>query len=436
MNKLFGTDGIRGIANVQLTPDLALKVGKAIACVLAPRGGKVLIGKDTRLSSDFIECALAAGLASCGVNTILVGVIPTPGVAFLTKNGSANAGIMISASHNSFEFNGIKVFDPNGYKISIDLQEKIEDLIFSDFYDVKEISYDKLGIIKYEKYYISRYISYLRKCIKELNLKVLFDCANGASCNCASKIFRNLNRCDFINNCPNGLNINDKCGSTYLSSLSHEVLSNSFDLGIAYDGDADRCLAIDENGEIIDGDHILASLAVYMKKKSLLLNNSVVSTVMSNMSLSDFLDRQEIKLIKTQVGDQFVSEEMRKSNSSLGGEQSGHVILSDYSTTGDGILTSIMLINTVSEVGKASNINKMFKNYPQIIKNIKFEKDNDFTQTEKFKMAISKIKDKLSDLGRIFVRKSGTEPIVRIMIEAKNVNLLKEAERMISIFDK
>lgn len=436
MKKLFGTDGIRGVSNVQITPELSLKVGKAIAYVLAPRGGKVLIGKDTRLSSDFIECALASGLASCGVNVILLGVIPTPGVAFLTKNSSANAGIMISASHNSFEFNGIKVFDHNGYKISIELQEKIENLIFSDFYEVKDIPHDKVGIIKAEKYYISKYVSHLRKCIKELNLKVLFDCANGASCNCASKIFRNLFHCDFINNYPNGININDKCGSTDLSSLSHEVVSNRFDLGVAYDGDADRCLAIDENGEVIDGDHILASLAVYMKKNSILLNNSVVSTVMSNMSLSDFLDKQEIKLIQTQVGDQFVSEEMRKSNSSLGGEQSGHIILSNYSTTGDGILTSIMLINIVSEMGKASNINKMFKRYPQIVKNIKFKKDNDFTQTANFKSTISEVKEKLSDSGRILVRKSGTEPIVRIMIEAKELKLLKEAEEMISIFDK
>ena len=434
MKKIFGTDGIRGISNIQLTAELALKIGKAVAYVLAPEGGKVLIGKDPRISSDFIECALSSGLSSCGVNVIHVGTIPTPGVAFLTKTTSSNAGIMISASHNSFEFNGIKVFDSHGYKISNELQEKIEDLIFSDFCNKEPVPYDKIGFIKFEKSHISRYISYLRKCIKEVNLKVLFDCANGASCDCVSKVFRHLPKCRFINNFPNGININDKCGSTYLLSLSHEVISKHFDIGIAYDGDADRCLAVDENGEVIDGDHIMGALAVYMQRNSELFNNIVVGTVMSNMALSDFLKDNNIKFIQSQIGDQFVSEEMRKYNSSLGGEQSGHIILSNYSTTGDGILTSIMLVNLVSELGKASNINKIFRKYPQIIKNLKFTEDNDITQTEKFKSSISKIREKLSDSGRVLVRKSGTEPVIRIMIEAKNFKLLKDAEEMISFY--
>ena len=294
MKKIFGTDGIRGISNVQLTAELALKVGKAISQVLAPNGGKIIIGKDPRISSDFIECALSSGLSSCGVNVINIGTIPTPGVAFLTKTTSSNSGIMISASHNSFEFNGIKVFDHNGYKISDELQEKIEDLIVSDFRGIENTPHDKIGSVKFEKSYLSKYVSYLRKCIKEVNLKVLFDCANGASCDCVSKVFRHLPKCNFINNFPNGININDKCGSTYLLSLSHEVISNHFDLGIAYDGDADRCLAVDENGEVIDGDHIMGALATYMKKNSTLSNNVVVGTLMSNMALSDFLKDHNI----------------------------------------------------------------------------------------------------------------------------------------------
>lgn len=435
MSKIFGTDGVRGIANRDLSVDLAMKIGKAVSCVLAPRGGRILIGKDTRISSDSIECALAAGICSCGVNSVLLGVIPTPGVAYLTRSKCANAGIMISASHNSFEFNGIKVFDNNGYKVSSEIQEKIEDLIFSDFYGVSFPEGEKVGTVKREKYYLTQYVNYLRKYIESLGVNVLFDCANGASCNCASKVFRRMMHYNFINNSPDGVNINRECGSTYLSSLSHEVIKNKFDLGISYDGDADRCLAVDENGEVIDGDHIIAALSLHMKKNSRLLNDIVVGTTMSNMALSDFLEDHGIKFIQAQIGDKFVSEEMRRSGCSIGGEQSGHIIFSNCSTTGDGILTSIMLINLVGEIKKASEISNIFKKYPQCVKNLRFSKDNDFSESDDFKKVVSKVKEILSENGRVLVRKSGTEPLVRVMIEAKDIKLLREAEREFSKFE-
>lgn len=435
MSKIFGTDGVRGIFNKELTVDLSMKIGKAVAYVLAPNSGKIIIGKDTRLSSSSIECAIASGVCSCGSSAILAGVIPTPGVAYLTKKNKANAGIMISASHNSFEFNGIKIFDRNGYKISDETQRKIEDLIFSDFYGVSFPIGDKIGSIKQEKGYMTQYVNYLKEYIKSLDVKVMFDCANGASCNCASKVFRRMFHYDFMNNTPDGININKECGSTCLMPLSQKVTEDGYDLGIAYDGDADRCLAIDENGEFIDGDHIIGALALDMKEESNLMNNIVVGTTMSNMSLSDFLKKHNIEFIAAQIGDKFVSEEMRKKECSIGGEQSGHIIFSDYSTTGDGILTSIMLINLVGKLKKASKISNYFKKYPQCVKNLKIVDGNDFYNSDSFRKVLSKMRDILSEDGRILVRKSGTEPLVRVMIEAKNMQLLKKAEKELEPFE-
>lgn len=435
MNKIFGTDGVRGIFNKELTVDLSMKIGKAVAHVLAPNSGKIFIGKDTRLSSGAIECAIASGVCSYGSSAVLLGVIPTPGVAYLTKKNKANAGIMISASHNSFEFNGIKIFDRNGYKVSDEIQRKIEDLIFSDFYEISLPVGERVGCIKYEKSYTNQYVSYLKAHIKSLDVKVMFDCANGASCDCASKVFRRMFHYDFMNNSPDGININKNCGSTYLTFLSQKVVEDNYDLGIAYDGDSDRCLAIDENGEVIDGDHIIGALALDMKEESNLMNNIVVGTTMSNMSLADFLKRHEIKFVSAQIGDKFVSEEMRKQGCSIGGEQSGHIIFSDYSTTGDGILTSIMLINLVGKLKKASKISNYFKKYPQCVKNLKIVDGNDFYNSDSFKKTLSNIRNILSEDGRILVRKSGTEPLVRVMIEAKNTKLLGDAEKELIPFE-
>lgn len=429
MGRIFGTDGVRGIAISELTVDLALKVGKAVANIFAPSGGKILIGKDTRLSSSSLESAIAAGVTSCGVDAILLGVVPTPAVAYLTRTGKSNAGIMISASHNSFEFNGIKVFNSDGFKISSKNQGDIEDLILNDFQGVDYPKDDCIGIVKHEKYYVGSYINYLRKMLKFANLKVVIDCANGAACQCAGKVFKGIDNFEYINYSPDGLNINKDCGSTYLASLSHYVIKNRLDLGISFDGDADRCLAVDRFGEVIDGDHIIASMAVAMKKNSTLSSNTVVGTKMSNMGFEKFLENNGIKLIRADIGDRFVVEEMKKHNSSIGGEQSGHIIFSDYSTTGDAILTAVMLINFVSEIGDSSKISGIFRPYPQFVKNIKISKDANFE--ERLKNSIKKLEKLLVNDGRVFARKSGTEPFIRVMCESKNLKKLDECEKIL-----
>lgn len=434
LKKIFGTDGVRGVAISELTVDLAMKIGKATACLFAPDGGKILIGKDTRISSSSLEAAIAAGITSCGADAILLGVVPTPAVAYLTKISNSNAGIVISASHNSFEFNGIKIFNNQGFKISNLEQDKIENLILNNFKNIEYCKPENIGNIKQDKYFVSRYIKYLKKLLRSLNLKVVFDFANGAACYCAMKIFNEMNHCEFLNESPDGININKNCGSTNLSSLSHYVVKNSFDLGIAFDGDADRCLAVDKNGEIIDGDHIIAAAALNMKKNSELDSNAVVGTIMSNMGFENFLKENEINFIRAQIGDRFVAEEMKKSGALIGGEQSGHVIFSKYSTTGDAILTAIMLINLISQEKDSSEISKLFKPYPQFIKNIKISQGNNILETNNFKELIKKIENILSDSGRVFCRKSGTEPLIRIMCESSNLNNLGKAEQELNKF--
>lgn len=430
MGRIFGTDGVRGVAISELTVDLALKIGKAVANVFAPNGGKILIGKDTRLSSSSLESAIAAGVTSCGVDAILLGVVPTPAVAYLTKYGKSSAGIMVSASHNSFEFNGIKVFDSEGFKISDKNQNDIENLILSDFQGMSYPKDDCIGVVKHEKYYVGSYINYLRKMLNSVNLKIVIDCANGAAYQCVGKVFKGIDNFEYVNYSPNGCNINKDCGSTYLASLSHYVIKNELDLGISFDGDADRCLAVDRFGEVIDGDHIIASMAVAMKENSTLSSNTVVGTKMSNMGFEKFLENNGIKLIRADIGDRFVVEEMKKHNSSIGGEQSGHIIFSDYSTTGDAILTAIMLINLVSDMGDSSKISRIFQPYPQFVKNIKISKDANFE--ERLKNSIQKLEKLLSNDGRVFVRKSGTEPLIRVMCESKSFEKLDECEAILS----
>lgn len=436
LKKIFGTDGVRGIAISELTVELAMQIGKAAACLFAPAGGKILIGKDTRISSSSLEAAIAAGITSCGVNAILLGVVPTPAVAYLTKISNSNAGIVISASHNSFEFNGIKIFNNQGFKINNLEQDKIENLILNNFKNIEYCKPENIGNIKQDKYFVSRYIKYLKKLLRSVNLKVAFDFANGAACYCAMKIFSEMYKCEFLNESPDGININKNCGSTNLSFLSHYVVKNSFDLGIAFDGDADRCLAVDKNGEIIDGDHIIAAAALNMKKNSELEQNTIVGTVMSNMGFENFLQKNQINFIRAQIGDRFVMEEMQKSGALIGGEQSGHVIFSKYSTTGDAILTAIMLINLISSsnLSDSSEISKLFKPYPQFVKNIKISKNNNILETNNFKELIKKIENILADSGRIFCRKSGTEPLIRIMCESSNLNNLERAEQEINKF--
>ena len=434
MGKIFGTDGVRGLAMIDLTVDLAMKIGKAVAKVFSPNGGKILIGKDTRISSSSLESAIAAGLSSCGVDVALVGVIPTPAVAYLTRTNGFDAGIMVSASHNSFEFNGIKIFNSEGFKIDEEYQEKIENLILNDS-EITCEGYDKVGCIYSDNHYIKKYVSYLKKILKALNLKVAFDFANGASSFCAGKVFRDSLVCKFLNDSPDGFNINKDCGSTYLTNLSEYVITNNFDLGIAFDGDADRCLAVDRNGEIIDGDHIIAALAIYMKKNYSDFNNTVVGTVMSNMGFEDYLKEHGIKLIRSKIGDRFVAEDMKSSGSIIGGEQSGHIILFEHSTTGDAILSAIMLINLVYKLGDSSLVSQAFRQYPQFTKNLKINSENDFSKTDEFKSFLKRLESILSSSGRVLARKSGTEPVIRIMCESKNFEDLKNAEAEFNKFE-
>lgn len=428
MGKIFGTDGVRGVAISELTVELAMNIGKAVAHLFAPAGGKILVGKDTRISSSSLEAAIAAGITSCGADSILLGVVPTPAVAYLTRISNSNAGIVISASHNSFEFNGIKIFNSQGFKIDDSYQEKIEDLISGNFSGFPYCGATNVGIVKKEKYFVSKYIRYLKEMIRSVDLKVVFDFANGAASYCALKVFSEMNKCEFLNMSPDGMNINKNCGSTDLSYLSHYVVKNGFDLGIAFDGDADRCLAVDKNGEVIDGDHIVAAFALEMKKNSELTSDTVVGTMMSNMGFENFLKDHGINFVRSNIGDRFVMEEMKKINSPVGGEQSGHVIFSKYATTGDAILTAIVLINLVSITKDSTQISNLFKPYPQFTKNIKISKNSDILESNDFKLLSKKINDILSNSGRIFYRKSGTEPLVRIMCESSSMVDLKKAE--------
>jgi phosphoglucosamine mutase len=437
LGKFFGTDGVRGVFGSELTIDFALKIGQAAAFVLSRPGEKILIGCDTRISSSSLVSAIAAGICSAGVESILLETaVPTPAVAFLTKYTACSAGAMISASHNSFEFNGIKFFDRNGFKLNDETEKKIENLILEDFKNCKFPSFDNVGRIHFKNNLFEHYIEYISNVVTcNKKIKIAFDCANGSSYCCADKIFGKKLNSEFISCSPNGININQNCGSTDLKNIKKLVIRKKIDIGIAFDGDADRCIAVDENGETIDGDEILAICALDMFENDNLSKKTVVGTDMTNMGLTDFLKKLGINFVRTNVGDRYILDEMNKNNFSLGGEQSGHIIFLNNSTTGDGLLTAAMLINVITKRNiKASEIKKIFVKYPQITYNIKFEPYQKILENPNFKDMISKIETILSDLGRVFVRKSGTEPLVRIMCESKYSEKLAEAEKIIKTF--
>ena len=360
MRKYFCTDGIRRIANTELTPALVYKVAKAGACVLSKHSDKVptiLIGRDTRISGTLIESAMTAGFLSYGANVISLGVIPTPGVAYLTKKLKATASVVISASHNTYEFNGIKYFSNQGMKIPDEIEEEIEELLESGKIDELNAHPSKIGVAEYRQDLVDEYIYFLRKNFEEKieqnifdDFHVVIDVANGATYQVAEKIFSKLGiRYSIINNLPDGININQNCGSTHLESLKKYVKENKCSLGIAYDGDGDRCLAIDEKGNEIDGDILLAVFSKYLKENENLNNDTVVATILSNLGLTKFAETNNIKIKQTKVGDRYVLEEMLKNGYNIGGEQSGHIIMLDYNPTGDGILTSLMLIQILLE---------------------------------------------------------------------------------------
>ena len=451
MRKYFGTDGIRRIANTELTPELVYKVAKAGAYVLSKHTDHtptILIGRDTRISGTLIESAMVAGFLSYGANVKLLGVLPTPGVAYLTRKLNADASVVISASHNTFEFNGIKYFSNKGMKIPDTLEEEIEEIMESGKLDELTAKNEKIGVSEYALDLMDEYVYFFRKNFDDIidkynhdNFVVALDTANGATSVVAEKVFKALGiNYRIINNHPDGININDNCGSTHLGGLKKYVVENKMSLGVAYDGDGDRCLAVDENGNEIDGDKLLAIISNSLRRKGKLQKDTIVATVMSNLGLNKFARDNGLELLQTKVGDRYVLEEMLKDGYNLGGEQSGHVILLDYNPTGDGILTSLMLITAILEENKkASELASMIKLYPQILVNAKVNsnKKYDYEKDEEIKTAIDKLEREFAGNGRVLIRPSGTEPLVRVMIEGEDQEYItKKAEEIANLIEK
>ena len=445
MRKYFVTDGIRRIANTELTPELVYKVAKAGAYVLSKHANHaptILIGMDTRISGTLIESAMTAGFLSYGANVKLLGVIPTPGVAYLTKKLKADASVVISASHNTYDFNGVKFFSNKGMKIPDELEEEIEEIMDSDKLSELTAVKDKIGVSEVRTDLLDEYLYFFRKNFEEdfenvdkSNFVVAIDTANGATSVIAEKVFTALGIKHYIlNNTPNGTNINEHCGSTHLDVIKKYVVENHCNLGIAYDGDGDRCLAVDENGNEIDGDKILAIMSKYMMEKETLNKNTVVATVMSNLGLKKYSEENGVNLIQTKVGDRYVLEEMLKNGYNLGGEQSGHVIFLDYNPTGDGILTSLMLIKVMLEKQmKASKLCEIINIYPQVLINAKVSNDKkyDYDKDAEIKEKIEVLNKEFAGNGRVLIRPSGTEPLVRVMIEGEDKNYItKKAQEL------
>lgn len=445
MGKLFGTDGIRGIVNENLDAKLALQVGFATAQVLAKANGKkplVTIGKDTRISSDLLEGALIAGLCSAGADVLRLGVVPTPAVAFLTISNGADAGVVISASHNPFEHNGIKIFNGQGFKLSDALENEIEDIILSNQSVSLKMGADIGRVISADEQVIDSYIAHLASTVDAdlAGMRILVDCANGAASATAGKLFACFPKlhADVINAAPDGVNINANCGSTHIDALAAKVKEGGYDLGIAFDGDADRCLAVDDKGILLDGDQVLAICGSDLRSKGKLPGDTIVATVMSNLGLRLFCKEHGLALGITPVGDRNVLEEMERGGFTLGGEQSGHTIFRQYATTGDGELTAVQLLSVIHTAGKkASELAKMCERYPQTLVNVLIkskEKQAAIMASDELKNAISEVEAELGETGRVLVRPSGTEPLIRVMVEAKEESTaVGRAEKLANI---
>lgn len=429
MGRLFGTDGARGIAGGELTADLAMKIGASAAYVLGEsKKIKVIVGMDTRYSGYMLACAVNAGLLSMGADVIFVGVVPTPAVSFLVTHLNADMGVMISASHNPAKYNGIKLFNNNGYKLADEIEEKIEYYIL----DEKLPECTNIGRYERDENLKNKYINFLCTLANDYNgLKVVVDCANGSASATAPTLFEKLNvNAKIIFDSPDGVNINDNCGSTHLDALISKVKETGADLGIAYDGDADRCLLVTNDGDVIDGDYVLAICGKYLKEKGRLNNNAIVGTVMSNLGLRKFCESENINFVATKVGDRYVLEEMLDKDYVIGGEQSGHVIFKEYANTGDGELTSLMVLNILSERKcKLSELSSVMDKYPQVLVNVNVTKEGktSFGEDAEINVLIKKYEEELNGDGRILIRASGTENLIRVMIEGKNT---KEISRM------
>lgn len=443
MGKLFGTDGIRGVVGENLTADMAFRVGQAVATVLKEDKGSrptVVIGKDTRVSSDMLEAALVAGICSVGGDVKPVGTIPTPAVAYLAVREKADAGIVISASHNPYEHNGIKVFSGEGYKLSDAVEERIEAHILSDA-PMTQVTRGDIGRCHHGSEALrEEYIDFVASTIESdlSGLKILCDCANGASSTTAPALFARFKaKTDFIHTEPDGVNINNGCGSTHLEKLAAAVVSGGYDIGVAFDGDADRCLLVDENGQTIDGDKVMAVCATDMKRRGVLNGDTIVATVMSNLGLHEFCRNHGLNLVCTAVGDRNVLEEMLRHDYRIGGEQSGHTIFTALETTGDGEVTALQFLQVLAASGKkASELAACCATYPQVLVNVEVPHSGGVKEkimaSDALKEAVKQEEDALGGEGRVLVRPSGTEALIRVMVEAKTEEIASDvAQRLV-----
>jgi phosphoglucosamine mutase len=445
--KLFGTDGIRGKVNRgYMTPETVLRVGMAIGSVLREQDGirrhRVLIGKDTRISGYILESALTSGICSMGVDVTLVGPIPTPGVAFLTRALRLDAGVALSASHNPFHDNGIKIFSHSGFKLSDAMEQEIETIALADSCPVKRPSGSKVGKAFRLDDAAGRYIEYIKSSIPRsidlVGMKIVVDSANGAAYKITPQLLRELGADVIsIHDEPDGLNINFNCGSMYLDSLKQAVLFHQAHIGIAHDGDADRTLFVDEHGTVVDGDLIMSILALELKREQRLKQNTVVATVMSNLGIERYLERHSIKVVRTKVGDRFVVEEMQKQGFNFGGEQSGHIVFFDYNTTGDGPITALQVLHLMRKRNlKLSELVKDIELYPQVLINVPVAAKKDLKEFPSISQTINDISKSLGNKGRILVRPSGTEQKIRVMVECEDHDFAKtSAERIANLID-
>jgi len=448
MGKLFGTDGVRGVANSELTPIMAYKIGKITAHILAQDKSeriKILVGMDTRISGTMLNAAFSAGACSMGADVINLGVIPTPAVAFLVRELKGAAGIVISASHNPMQDNGIKILDSRGFKLDASFEGKIEDYVLSDTCALPVLTGAEIGTIVEDYDAVNLYVNYMAKIFPKLDLKgmkIVIDCAEGATYQAAPAILSKLNadNLHIIHSNPTGVNINKNCGSTYLDSLKKYVVENKMDVGIAFDGDGDRVLMVCGQGTEVDGDQIMSICAHYMKEKGTLSKDMLVITIMSNMGLNIMADANDIKLERTAVGDKYVLQKMVEEGASIGGEQSGHIIFLEHNTTGDGILTALNVLNIMHEKNASlAGVNTQMRVMPQVVVGAKVanDKKRDFDKEPLVKAAIDSLASSYEGCGRIIVRASGTEPLVRIMIEGEDLNkMTQQANELKALMEK
>ena len=446
MARMFGTDGVRGIAGSELTIELATKLGQAGAYVLTKEQEHqptIIVGCDTRISGGMLASALMAGICSVGANAIFVGVMPTPAIAYLARKHKVDAGVVISASHNPMEFNGIKFFNGEGYKLSDALEDEIETLINNNMKDVVLPIGSGVGKIEYRFDLVDQYVEFVKKCVPVdlTGMKIVIDCAEGASFYTSVKALKDLGA-DLValHTEPDGTNINANCGSTHMDELKARVVYEKAQLGIAFDGDADRMLAVDENGELVDGDQIMAICGLHMKEKGILKQDTIVVTVMTNLGMTLMAQREGIKLQKTKVGDRYVLENMMANGYNLGGEQSGHVIFLDDNTTGDGLLSALNLLRVVVDTKKPlSELASVMEVLPQALINAKVpnHKKEEYMEYPEIAEAISVLEKKFNGEGRVLIRPSGTEPLVRVMIEGKDQNVIEtEAKKLAELITK